>query len=88
VTGLPDLAALLAALHAAGVRHVVIGGVAVAAHGFVRATADVDLVPAPDPDNLLALGNALMLLEARLPLAGARRSRTPSTVASCAGEAT
>jgi len=72
VTGLPDLAALLAALHAAGVRHVVIGGVAVAAHGFVRATADVDLVPAPDPDNLLALGNALVLLEARLPLAGGR----------------
>lgn len=71
--GLPDLAALVAALHAAGVRHVVIGGVAVAAHGFLRGTADVDLVPAPDADNLLALGNALVRLDARLPLAGGQR---------------
>jgi len=72
VRALPDLAALVAALHAGGVRHVVIGGVAVAAHGFLRGTADVDLVPEPDPDNLLALGNALVRLDARLPLAGGR----------------
>jgi len=31
---------------------VVIGGVAVAAHGYVRGTADLDLVPDPDPENL------------------------------------
>jgi len=49
VRGLPDLAAMVATLHDEGVRHVVIGGVAVAAHGFVRATADVDLVPDPGP---------------------------------------
>lgn len=29
-----------------------IGGVAVAAHGYVRGTADLDLVPDPDPENL------------------------------------
>lgn len=63
---------MVATLHDEGVRHVVIGGVAVAAHGFVRATADVDLVPDPGPDNLRALGSALVRLDARLPLAGGR----------------
>lgn len=36
--------AILAALNARGVRYVVVGGFAVAAHGVVRATADLDLV--------------------------------------------
>lgn len=63
---------MVATLHDEGVRHVVIGGVAVAAHGFVRATAEVDLVPDPGPENLRALGNALVRLDARLPLAGGR----------------
>lgn len=43
-----DLQALLRALAEADVRYLVVGGVAVAAQGYVRATEDVDLVPDPD----------------------------------------
>lgn len=39
-----DLRSLLALLHEREVCFVVIGGVAVAAHGYVRGTADLDLV--------------------------------------------
>lgn len=48
---------------------VVIGGLAVAVHGFVRATEDVDLVPGPDRGNLDRLVNRLVSLGARLTLA-------------------
>lgn len=60
-----DIGATLRALSEAGVDFVLIGGVAVAAHGHVRGTEDVDLVPDPEPDNLLRLGNALVGLDAR-----------------------
>jgi len=62
-----DLHALLEALNEAGVRFVVIGGVAVGAHGYVRGTEDLDLVPDPDPDNLGRLTEALRKLESTLP---------------------
>lgn len=67
-----DLRALLETLHSEGVRFVVIGGVAVGAHGFVRGTEDLDLVPEPDPDNLQRLTSALAKLEATLPTVGDR----------------
>lgn len=67
-----DPRALVAALQAGGGRFVVIGGVAVAAHGFIRATADLDLVPDPASENLTAIGNALVALGATLPTAGGR----------------
>jgi hypothetical protein len=67
-----DLRALLAALHAGQVRFVVIGGVAVAAHGYLRATDDLDVVPDPDLGNLMRLSNALVMLEGTLPRAGGR----------------
>lgn len=63
---LPDLTALLRALAEADLEFVVVGGVAVAAHGFVRATEDVDLVPNPAPRNLDELVNTLLRLESRL----------------------
>jgi hypothetical protein len=63
---LPDLAGLVSALNGAGVQFVVIGGVAVGAHGHIRATEDLDIVPDPDRDNLDRLGNALVALGARL----------------------
>lgn len=72
-----DLRALLNSLHGHGVTFVMIGGVAVGAHGYVRATGDLDLVPDPSRENLRRLGNALVELEARLPTAGGR-SFTPS----------
>lgn len=65
---LPDLAALLRALAEGGVEFVVVGGVAVAAHEYVRATEDVDLVPSPDHDNLDRLANVLVTLDGRLTL--------------------
>ena len=51
--------ALLEALIGAGVEFVVIGGVAVGWHGYIRATKDVDVVPDPDPDNLRRLATLL-----------------------------
>ncbi len=67
-----DLRALLEALHDHDVQFIVIGGVAVAAHGFVRGTEDLDLVPDPDPENLKRLTAALAALESTLPTAGGR----------------
>ncbi len=62
----PDLAGLIAALNAGEVRFVVVGGVAVGAHGHIRATEDLDVVPDPDPENLDRLGNVLVGLDGRL----------------------
>jgi len=56
---------LIAALADAGVEYVLIGGLAVAAHGFPRATKDVDIVPAPEPSNLERLAALLRALDAR-----------------------
>jgi hypothetical protein len=63
---LPDLAGLVSALNAGSVRFVVIGGVAVGAHGHIRATEDLDIVPDPDHRNLDELGNVMVGLDARL----------------------
>jgi hypothetical protein len=52
VTPALDIAELLRRLDDAGVEHVLIGGLAVNAHGVIRATQDVDVCPSPDPANL------------------------------------
>ena len=39
-------------LNRAGVRYVLIGGIALIRHGVVRATRDVDVILAPEPENL------------------------------------
>jgi hypothetical protein len=70
-----SLRELLAALHGGGVRFIVIGGVAVGAHGYVRATEDLDIVPDPEPENLKRLSAALEELGATLPTARDRRFR-------------
>jgi hypothetical protein len=67
-----NLRALLEALHDHDVRFVVIGGVAVGAHGFVRGTEDLDLVPDPDHVNLQRLTIALAELDSTLPTVGGR----------------
>jgi hypothetical protein len=56
---------LLRFLHEQGVAHILIGGVAVAAHGYPRPSRDLDLVPAPDSANLRRLARALSVLHAR-----------------------
>jgi hypothetical protein len=48
----------------------VIGGVAVGYHGHVRATKDVDVVPAPDRKNLERLAKVLGRLDAEVEGAG------------------
>ena len=55
---------LVAALATARVDYIVIGGFAVGAHGFPRATKDLDIVPDPSPRNLERLAAALRDLEA------------------------
>jgi hypothetical protein len=64
----PDLAGLLRALHEGNTGFVVIGGIAVSAHGAIRATEDLDIVPDPLPENLDRLANVLVSLDARLTL--------------------
>jgi hypothetical protein len=68
-----DLRALLELLQKNEVDFVVIGGVAVAAHGFVRGTEDLDLVPDPDPANLRRLAEAMDQLGSTLPTVKGRR---------------
>jgi hypothetical protein len=59
-----DADTILRTLLEHGVDFVVIGGLAVAAHGFPRATKDVDVVPAPGRENRRRLYEALAALEA------------------------
>jgi predicted nucleotidyltransferase len=49
-----------------GVDFVVVGGVAVQAHGHGRSTRDLDVIPGPDMLNLSRLSEALATLSARL----------------------
>lgn len=46
------IARLLSQLSEAGTRYLVVGGVAVVLHGYLRATADLDLVIELEPENL------------------------------------
>lgn len=57
---------LLRALADHRVEFIVIGGFAVIAHGYVRATKDLDIVPDPNPENLARLADALSTLNARV----------------------
>ncbi len=54
--------AILRALEEARVRYLVVGGVAVVAHGYVRATKDIDLVLQLEPENLQRAIGALVEL--------------------------
>ena len=54
-----DIERVLDALNAAGVRYLVVGGVAVVLHGHLRTTADLDLVVQLDRDNVLRAMRAL-----------------------------
>lgn len=61
-----DIEGILEALVEANVEFLLIGGVAVGFHGYVRATKDVDVVPSPDPRNLERLASVLEQLEAEV----------------------
>src|SRR3989442_33864 len=49
-----------------GVRYVLIGALAARLQGFPRFSADADITPAKDADNLQRLASALRELEARV----------------------
>lgn len=59
---------LLRVLREHAVAFVVIGGLSLAPHGYVRATEDLDVVPDPDPENLERLARALRALDASVDL--------------------
>lgn len=65
VTG-SDPRRVLECLDRHGVEYVVIGGLAVIAHGHTRNTRDVDIIPSPEPANFARLAAALRELNARL----------------------
>jgi hypothetical protein len=56
---------LLLALTDAQVNFIIIGGVAVGVHGFVRATKDLDIVPDPAPENIDRLARTLAKMDAQ-----------------------
>ena len=60
--------AVVVALNRAAVDYVVVGGLAVGAHGVVRATRDLDIVPDPAPGNMERLAAGLVALGARHPI--------------------
>ena len=62
-----DFAAALRDLNDAGIRYVIVGGLAVIRHGAVRATKDVDAAVAMDAENLSRLGALLGRWEATNP---------------------
>ena len=57
---------LLDVLRRHQVEFVIIGSFALAPHGYVRATQDIDIVPQPGPENLGRLATALRELNACL----------------------
>lgn len=75
----PDIPAILATLLEHETGFVVIGGVAVAHHGYVRATKDIDVVPEPSGKNLERLWLAVKEMDAEpLALGGFRREELPT----------
>ena len=73
-----DAFRILEALADHEVEYVLIGGLAVQAHGHTRTTQDFDLVPAPAPENLARLAAALEDLGAR-PAGGSGPPALPAT---------
>jgi predicted nucleotidyltransferase len=61
-----DIQGIFEALNRGDVEFLVIGGVAVGFHGFVRGTKDVDVVPSPEPENLERLVGVLSALDAQI----------------------
>ncbi|MGH8017619.1 MAG: hypothetical protein ACREIA_04910 [Opitutaceae bacterium] len=62
IPGFADLVALCRELNARGARYIVIGGLAMAHQGFVRATEDVDLLIERSRDNQRKVRDALECL--------------------------
>ena len=72
-----DLRELFRVLAEHGVDYLIIGGVAAQVHGRRRTTKDLDVTPAPDPENLKRLAAALVALDAH-PVAFGSSAPTPT----------
>jgi hypothetical protein len=70
-----DAERILRMLAEHAVDYVIVGGLAVQAHGHVRTTFDVDVLPRPDPSNLSRLADALNALDARVLNPGSEQLR-------------
>lgn len=66
---------ILRALEGHGVRYVLIGGLAAAAHGSPHLTVDLDICPDRSPGNIERLAAALRELGARVRVPGGRSGR-------------
>jgi predicted nucleotidyltransferase len=73
-----DAERILGALADHGVDFVVIGGIAVQAHGYIRGTRDLDIVVRPTAVNLSRLSEALADLHAELRAPGTLRLNDPN----------
>ena len=64
--------AVVRALNEAKVRYLIVGGVAVNVHGYVRLTMDLDLVIQLKPENIVAAWEAMERIgyRARIPVSG------------------
>ena len=65
MTMVGEIEAIVEALNRAQVRYLVVGGVAVVLHGYLRTTADLDLVVQLAPENALRAVKALAALQYR-----------------------
>ncbi|HEY5044502.1 MAG TPA: hypothetical protein VII53_01445 [Solirubrobacteraceae bacterium] len=72
-----DLREMFRVLAEHGVDYLVIGGVAAQVHGRRRTTMDLDVTPAPDPENFKRLAAALVALDAH-PVALGSSAPTPT----------
>jgi len=84
------LGELLERLADAGVRFVLVGGLAVNAWGYLRGTHDIDIVAAPERENLERLANLLASVGGRVEAPQGRLGSSaiitflvPATVPSC-----
>lgn len=57
-----SIEAIVRALNQAGVKYLIVGGIAVNAHGYVRLTRDIDIVLALDPANAAKGLNTLLAI--------------------------
>lgn len=75
-----DAERILDALAEHAVDYVIVGGLAVQTHGHVRTTVDIDVIPRPDPSNLVRLADALNALDARVLNPGSEGMKIDATM--------